>query len=142
MDGGGSQWVVIGPIVAGQAIATSTGGFLSVGGQWVDNSDVASKTDFRTVDPADVLARVATLPIASWRYRAENENIRHIGPTAQDFNAAFGLGFDDKSIAALDASGVALVAIQAMHAKLADLRAEVAELKARLADLVAKRSQR
>ena len=34
------------------------------------------------------------------------------GPMAQDFYAAFGLGNSDKSIGLLDASGVALAAIQ------------------------------
>jgi hypothetical protein len=36
---------------------------------------------------------------------------------AQDFKAAFGLGVDDKTIATVDADGVALAAIQGLNAK-------------------------
>jgi len=34
--------------------------------------------------------------------------VLHLGPVAQDFHAAFGLGADDKHIATVDADGVAL----------------------------------
>jgi hypothetical protein len=47
---------------------------------------------------------------------------------AQDFHAAFGLGADDKRIATLDSSGVALAAIQGLNQKLeADAQAKEAE---------------
>ena len=42
-----------------------------------------------------VLERLAGLSIQSWSYKTE-DSIRHIGPTAEDFYAAFGLGSDDK----------------------------------------------
>jgi hypothetical protein len=41
--------------------------------------------------------------------------VRHLGPTAQDFYEVFGLGDDEKYISTVDADGVALVAIQALH---------------------------
>ena len=44
--------------------------------------------------------------------------MKHLGPVAQDFQAAFGLGTDDKSIGTVDADGVALAAIQALNRKL------------------------
>jgi hypothetical protein len=37
---------------------------------------------------------------------------------AQDFQSAFGLGTDDKSIGTVDADGVALAAIQGLNQKL------------------------
>jgi hypothetical protein len=40
--------------------------------------------------------------------------VRHIGPTAQDFRPAFGLGQDDRTIATIDESGVGLDANQAL----------------------------
>ena len=59
--------------------------------------------------------------------------LRHLGPVAQDFRGAFGLGADDVSIASVDEAGVALAAIQGLNAKLerenARLRAELAELR-------------
>ena len=53
------------------------------------------------------------MPITSWSYKAEKPSIRHIGPMAQDFYKAFGLGLDNTHITTIDEGGVALVAIQA-----------------------------
>jgi hypothetical protein len=59
-----------------------------------------------------------------------------IGRMAQDFQAAFGVGADDKHIAALDANGVTLAAIQGLNQKLTEeLKQkawEIQELKERL----------
>ena len=74
----------------------------------------------------------------SWKYRNE-EKVRHIGPTAQDFRAAFGVGYDDKTIATVDADGVAMAAIQGLNAKvgkqLAAKDAEINALRGELAEL-------
>jgi len=40
--------------------------------------------------------------------------VRHIGPVAQDFHAAFGLGEDERSIHTGDAHRAVLVAIQGL----------------------------
>ena len=58
-----------------------------------------------------------------------------MGPMAQDFHAAFGLGANDVTIATVDADGVALAAIQGLNDK---LERENEALKKRLADLEAK----
>ena len=67
-----------------------------------------------------------------WRYTNEDANVKHLGPVAQDFKSAFGLGDDDKSIGTVDADGVALAAIQGLHAmvKQRDQRIRVLERKA------------
>jgi hypothetical protein len=80
-----------------------------------DESDRNIKEGFAPVDPAAILARVATLPIETWSYKAQKPAIRHIGPMAQDFAAAFSVGEDDRHIHSVDASGVALAAIQGLH---------------------------
>ena len=49
-----------------------------------------------------------------------------MGPMAQDFYAAFGLGEDDTHISTVDADGVALAAIQGLYAENQALKAEVA----------------
>jgi len=46
---------------------------------------------------------------------AQHASVRHMGPMAQDFWAAFGLWDNDKSITTVDADGVAPAAIQALH---------------------------
>ena len=98
-------------------------------------SDRNLKTDFAAINPADVLARLAALPVQSWRYTNELARVRHIGPMAQDFMQTFRLGDNDKIIGYMDASGVALAAIQGLNQKLEEEKAENAELKARLEKL-------
>ncbi len=109
---------------------TSTGAYLSRGGTWTDASDRNAKENFQPVDPQAVLEGVAQLPITTWNYKTEDPSVRHLGPVAQDFYAAFGLGADDKHIAALDSSGVALAAIQGLYAQNRELAARNAALEA------------
>jgi hypothetical protein len=92
------------------------------------------------VDAQAVLAQVVAMPISTWNYKAQDDSIRHMGPMAQDFRAAFGLGVSDKLIDTIDPDGVALAAIQGLHARdedmanaLAEKDAEIAELRARQA---------
>lgn len=81
-----------------------------------NTSDRNVKANFRGVDSLEVLGKVARLPITSWNYKSDPANVRHIGPTAQDFKAAFGLnGEDDTHINSLDAQGVALAAMQGLY---------------------------
>jgi hypothetical protein len=61
------------------------------------------------------------MPITSWSYRAEKPSVRHIGPMAQDFYKAFGLGLDNKHITTIDEGGVALAAIQGLYRDNRDL---------------------
>ena len=112
------------------------------GNQWLTLSDVRSKHRFRELDSEAVLAKIAAMPVTEWSYRAQDDAIRHIGPTAQDFHAAFGLGEDPLRIGTLDADGVALAAIKALEARsrqhadeVSALRAEVAQLRALAASL-------
>jgi hypothetical protein len=96
-----------------------------------ERSDVASKTAFAAVDNQDVLERLASVPINTWSYK-DSPEVRHMGPTAQDFRAAYGLGPDDKHLAALDTNGVALAAIQALDAQEEVLVTQNEELKGRV----------
>jgi len=100
-------------------------------------SDRNLKEGFAAIDPGAVLAKVLALPLTTWSYRGEP--VRHLGPMAQDFHAAFGLGADDRHIHTLDAAGVALAAVQGLHVlvaaqarQLAALQRECAALRARL----------
>ncbi len=77
--------------------------------------DAGVKENFAPADPHAVLARLVDLPVQSWNYKAEGPGVKRLGPTAQDFYAAFGLGSDDKHISGVDAHGVAFLAIQALY---------------------------
>ena len=59
------------------------------------------------------------------RYIGETDGSTHLGPMAQDFHALFGLGVDNRHIATIDTSGVALAAIQALGAKLTEKDAQL-----------------
>ena len=100
------------------------------------------------VDPRAVLESLAQLPICTWNYKTQDPQVRHMGPMAQDFHAAFGLGEDERHICEVDADGVSLAAIQALlqllqaqDAELTAQRREVAELRARVDELAARLSQ-
>jgi hypothetical protein len=135
-DGGGSKWVVIGTQFPGQTIGTWTGAYLSDGGAWEPNSDRNRKENFGEINALDILQRVACLPLKTWNYTNEATSVRHLGPVAQDFHAAFALnGADDRHIADVDEGGVALAAIQGLNQKLDTENAAVRdELKRRHAE--------
>jgi hypothetical protein len=128
-------------------ISASNCAYLSGAGAWTNVSDVNRKHGFAAVAGEDVLTRLRGMPITTWTYNAEGNEVRHLGPTAQDFHAAFGLsGSDDTHITTVDADGVALAAAQALDARtreqaetIADQQRtidaqgrEIAELRARL----------
>lgn len=96
------------------------------------DSDRNLKTAIRPVDAPDILRRVMSLDISTWQYRKDNPDVRHLGPMAQDFRQAFGLWDTDRMIFPLDASGVSLVAIQALHHRVVDAERENEDLRARL----------
>ena len=99
--------------------AQSTGVYVAGGsGTWSSVSDRNAKANVEPVDVHGVLARVAALPISTWNYKTQESGIRHLGPMAQDFRSAFGLGENETTIATVDAQGVALAAIQGLNAKL------------------------
>jgi hypothetical protein len=99
-------------------------------------SDRAIKEHFAGVDTSSILAKLAAIQIQTWNYKHQSPAVRHIGPMAQDFYAAFNVGEDDKHINVVDSAGVAFAAIQALNslvqaqaAELKKLQAEVDELK-------------
>ena len=61
--------------------------------------------------------------------------MRHIGPTAQDFRAAFNLGIDDKHIATVDADGVALASILALYQLVQEKDRQIEQLQTRVTHL-------
>ncbi len=129
-------------IVTGGTAGNAT---LSNGGTWTNASSRNFKEGFGAVDTVDVLNRLLALPITTWQYIGSAEGL-HLGPVAEDFKQAFGLAGDGKSIATVDADGVALAAIQGLNAKLeaqnARLSAQNEALLARLEALEVALSER
>lgn len=123
--GGGFAWFQGGahaddsynPGEGGFRLMSLDGNGLFVNNTFVSLSDRNAKAGFAPVDTRAVLDKVAALPITRWHY-TNAPSTTHLGPVAQDFHAAFGLGVDDKSIATVDADGIALAAIQGLNRKL------------------------
>jgi hypothetical protein len=133
---------------ANQFVARATGGFdfytsssggaeLKAGsGAWASLSDRNAKTSIVPLDDASVLAKVSTLPISTWQYKTER-GVTHVGPMAQDFYAAFGVGEDNRHISSIDEDGVALSAIKALNRRSVSLEARHAALERRVDELAA-----
>jgi Chaperone of endosialidase len=113
------------------------------GSSWAPLSDANAKENFREVDGEALLAKLAAMSIQEWNYKAQDASIRHMGPTAQEFRAAFGLGDFPLRINTVDADGVALAGVKALDARTreqnerlteenAGLRAEIAIIRERL----------
>jgi hypothetical protein len=109
-------------------------GGLYVNGTFVSGSDRNAKENIAAVSPREILDKVVSLPISQWNSK-DDASSRHLGPMAQNFHAAFGVGPDDKHIATVDADGVALAAIQGLNQKVEEQRAENAELKRELSEI-------
>jgi hypothetical protein len=123
------------PIHVGSTSLDGNGAYLTAGGMWTNGSDRNSKTHFEPLKAKDILDKVLSLPVTKWRYHGEPESVRHIGPMAQDFYAAFKLGESDRHIGTVDADGVALVAIQALHEIVTEKDREIIAQRQQITDL-------
>ena len=64
---------------------------------------------------AEYLRRnVVGLPVLEWNYISDTNDTPHLGPMAEDFYAAFGLGADAQHIAPGDLAGVVLAGVQGL----------------------------
>jgi hypothetical protein len=109
---------------------------------WTCASSRTLKENYLTVDGEDVLARIRMMPITTWNMIGGDRTVRHLGPVAEDFYHAFGLGLGETTIGLGDIDGVNLAGVKALEARTAALRqeldartAEVAQLRAEMAEL-------
>jgi hypothetical protein len=98
-------------------------------------SDRHLKANFSAVNPRLILDRLATIPVQTWNYKSEPESVRHIGPMAQDFRAAFQLGTDEKTLNTVDAQGVTMAAIQGLYQQNQELTRRVEQLQSQVTEL-------
>ena len=102
----------------------------------IETSDRNMKKDIVPVEPESILAKVAGLPISTWRFNInEADEALHLGPMAQDFSAAFGLGADDRHINSLDVASVSLAAVQALNKQVSEKDAEITKLQQQNAEM-------
>ena len=78
----------------------TTGVQIAAGGSsWAVISNRNQKENFRSLSGEDVLKKLRAVPVTEWQYKDEvDRTTRHVGPMAQDFQKAFKLTADDKTI--------------------------------------------
>jgi len=130
--GGGARVVTA---INGSGTPTAGVHLAAGSGSWTSLSDRAAKRDLTAVDGEAVLARLIAMPVYTWRYKTETSGALHMGPVAQDFRAAFGLGDSDRRITSVDSDGVALAALRALQQRAAQRDAAIAARAARIAAL-------
>ena len=128
---GGVRFFTNSALTAGVEVAAG-------GGSWSSVSDRNVKANVESVDGREVLERVAAMPVSTWNYKAQDPAIRHMGPMAQDFHAAFGVGEKETMITTIDADGVALAAIQGLYEVVQEKDAKIAAQNEQIADLTAR----
>jgi hypothetical protein len=80
------------------------------------SSDRNRKENFTQIDPQQTLEKLVSVPVTEWNFK--QDDTRHIGPMAQDFYAAFGVGKDNKHLSPADTAGVTIAAIQGLYLRL------------------------
>ena len=111
---------------AGHRVHAQQHRHLTITGVYSPSDRNLKKNIVATAD-ADILTRLAAMPVSFWSYKTDD--YRHLGPMAQDFAAAFGLGINDTTINANDLAGVSLAATKALQSELQAKDGEIASLK-------------
>lgn len=132
-------------ITVGTNTLNGNGAFLSEGGVWTNASSRTWKDAFAAIDSVAVLEKLVSMPVQTWFYKGNHDDGQHMGPVAEDFAQALGLGSNAKYIGTVDESGVAIAAIQGLNRKVetdnAALKHENAELRSKLDTLSARLDQ-
>jgi hypothetical protein len=87
-----------------------------MGGMGGMMSSRSFKEDKKDVDTRSLLKLIQNLEVQRWKYLGEDTE--HIGPYAEDFQEAFGLGNSDKTIDVVDAVGVLFAGIKELSDRL------------------------
>ncbi len=129
-DGGASY-----PIHVGTNSANGNGARLTAGGVWTNASSKEFKENFTPLEQQQLLDAIESLSIEGWNYRSSDEY--HIGPYAEEFVQAFGVGTIDEEtgervnthLAAGDVAGVALAAVKELIEKNRSLEQRIGQLE-------------
>ncbi|MBO2007726.1 tail fiber domain-containing protein [Hymenobacter negativus] len=132
------------PVGNGGAGMTPVGAFLAPGASaWSTLSDSTRKERVVLADGNRFLERIGRMRLGSWNYKGQSpDTMRHYGPMAQDFYAAFGhdgvgsVG-EKTTINQADFDGVNLIAIQALYRQVQELKAANSRLAQQLQQLQA-----
>ena len=79
------------------------------------------KENIERVSEDDILGAIRALPVYHWSYKGDPT--RHVGPMAEDFLAAFGVGDSPDRIYHIDAIGALMASTKALARKVERLEA-------------------
>lgn len=134
---GASEYVI--GTDAGSALTLGADGSLTISGLLSEGSSATLKHNLRNTDDEAILETVCSMKMKRWQYLDDPSQAEHIGPIAEEFHAAFGVGSNEKRLASMDVAGVALASVRALNEKLETenqkLEAQNEALEARLARL-------
>jgi len=118
----------------GQEFEVGNDGTLAVGPAGTQNLflDTSGNLTIQGTLTDRVLDKLARLEVSRWSY--EDQQARHLGPMAEDFHAAFGLGEDARHIAPKDMAGVAMASAQALKTKVDQQQVTIEQQRQRLVD--------
>lgn len=141
--GSGGRFVIDAPGNNPQMTVFDTGNMV-IRGTLTEGSSRTYKHNIEPVNELDILAKVAALDVSEWSYTVNDnlksagntDKVRHIGPMAEDFREAFGLGATSKGIASLDSAGVALAAIKGLNNLLTDKETRIQNQESTIQQLV------
>ena len=109
---------------------------------WSVPVTTAQMVGAQPVSGINILAKLSKLPLKQYNLTSQNSDVKHIGPSAEDFYATFGLGESAGSINSADQSGVTMAAVQALYQVtlqqqqiMTAQQDETEALKARIAEL-------
>lgn len=100
------------------------------------------KKNFLAVDGEDVLGRIRQTPVTTWNYVGEDGQVKHMGPVAEDFHSAFGLGTNNTTIGHLDIDGVNFAGIKALDGRTQAMPSTMAEQARQIEQLRAENESR
>ncbi len=120
---------------ASPAAKLDVAGDMLVHGTISQLSSRTAKEHFVPIDGKLMLAKLDRLPISTWNYRGNDASDRHLGPVAEDFHAAFGLGPSDHFVAPTDVAGVALASVKALQQEVQERDVRIDQLETRLREL-------
>lgn len=97
-------------------------------------SSKALKDIDQVVNSEEVLEKLSRLEVSRWRYKSDDDDsIVHMGVMSEDFHAAFSLNGDTTDrIAIVDALGVSMASIQALHNKLKEKDTQIEKIHSEL----------
>ncbi|HVH12589.1 MAG TPA: tail fiber domain-containing protein [Longimicrobium sp.] len=104
---------------------------------WTCASSRTLKENYLNVDGEYVLSRLRDMPITTWSMIGADPHVRHLGPVAEDFHRAFGLGLGPTAIGLGDIDGVNIAAAKALEVRTTNLQTQLDERTAEVQALQA-----